>query len=130
MKRGMLTGLALLVLGGCVADSMKSYVGQDVRNIELAYGAPSNVVDMGGGARAYQWTRVSVSTTPMQAVTTEHKDRRGHRVKETTYTGGQQSVSRCLYTFNTHWDAGRNGWIVTGFRQPSLDCALGDLDDG
>jgi hypothetical protein len=129
MKRFIPYVLALTV-GACVADTMQTYVGQDVRAVELAYGPPSNVIDMGGGVRAYQWTRTSVSTTPGSAVTTTEKDKKGRRRSETRFIGGEQSVSRCLYTFMTGWNPQRNGWIVTGYRQPSLDCALGDLDQG
>ena len=118
---------ALALLAGCVADTMRGYVGQDVRQVELAYGPPSNVIDLGNGTRAYQWTRISVSTTPVSAVTTSNKDKKGRRTSETQFIGGEQSTSRCVYTFLTVWSPQRNGWTVTGIRQPSLDCAVGDL---
>jgi hypothetical protein len=121
---------ALALVGGCVADTMRGYVGQDVRRVELAYGPPSNVIELGNGARAYQWTRISVSTEPASAVTTTRKDRKGRRVSTTELTGGDQSVSRCLYTFMTAWSPQQGGWIVTGIREPSLDCAIGSLDAG
>jgi hypothetical protein len=63
----------------------------------------------------------------MSAVSTTERDRKGRKTTETQFIGGEQSVTRCLYTFNTAWDRQLNGWIVTGFRQPSFDCAVGDL---
>jgi hypothetical protein len=63
----------------------------------------------------------------MSAVTTTDKDRKGRKTTETQFVGGQQSVTDCLYTFLTTWDARQGGWIVTGIRQPSFDCAIGDL---
>lgn len=115
------------MLDACVADAMRNYVGQDVRQVELALGPPSNVVDLGGGMRAYQWTRVDVSSTPASAVTTTSKDKKGRRIATTELIGGQQSVSRCLYTFMATWTPPQGGWIVTAIRQPSFDCAIGGL---
>ncbi|MDQ2804589.1 MAG: hypothetical protein M3Y41_18615 [Pseudomonadota bacterium] len=129
MNKHVVGTIAILAtLGACVANTMRTYVGQDVRQVELAYGPPSNVIDLGGGTRAYQWSRISVSSTPASAVTTTSKDKKGRRYSETQFVGGGQSVSRCLYTFMTAWSPPQNGWIVTGIRQPSLDCAIGGLD--
>jgi len=57
------------LLGACVytAEKMQTFVGKDVRFVELSYGPPSNVIEMGKGARAYQWTRVTTHTTPVSA---------------------------------------------------------------
>lgn len=128
MKAALATCVLAILLTGCTADTMRGYVGQDVRNVELAYGPPANQIDLGNGTRAYQWNKISTDTTPMTAVTTTDKDKKGRRTKQTQFVGGTQSVTNCLYTFITAWDAKRNGWIVTGFRQPSLDCAIGGLD--
>lgn len=118
---------APFLLTACAADTMRGYVGQDIRNVELAYGPPANQVDLGPGARAFQWRKISVSTTPVTAVTTTEKDKKGRKTTETQYVGGDQTVTNCLYTFITAWDPHRGGWIVTGIREPSLDCAIGDL---
>ncbi len=126
----VLGSLTLAMLGACVADTMRTFVGQDVRQVAIAYGPPSSVIDLGGGTRAYQWTRISVSSTPVSAVTTTTKDKKGRRISSTELVGGEQSVDRCLYTFMTAWNPQRNGWIVTGIRQPSLACAIGDLGAG
>jgi hypothetical protein len=115
------------ILSGCAADTMRGYVGQDIRSVELAYGPSSNQIDLGSGARAFQWTKVSVDTTPVSAVTTTNKDKKGRKTTETQYTGGQTNVTSCVYTFLTAWNPQRSGWIVTGIREPSFDCAIGDL---
>ena len=118
----------VLLLTGCTADTMKGYIGQDIRAVELAYGPPTNQIDLGGGNRAFQWQKVSVDTTPVTAVTTTDKDRKGRKTTETQFVGGDQTVTKCLYTFLTVWSPPQNGWIVTGFRQPSFDCAVGGLN--
>jgi hypothetical protein len=117
----------LALLTACVADEMRSYVGQDIRAVELAYGPPTSQVDLGGGTRAFQWQKISVDTTPMSAVTTTDKDRKGHKTTQTQFIGGDQSVTKCLYTFLTAWNPQQNGWIVTGIRKPSFDCAIGGM---
>jgi hypothetical protein len=128
MKNSLAIGALVLLLSGSVADTMRGYVGQDIRAVELAYGPPLNQIDLGNGTRAFQWNKVSVDTTPMTAVTSTDKDKKGRRKEQTQFVGGSQSVTNCLYTFLAVWDKKRNGWIVTGFRQPSLDCAIGSLD--
>jgi hypothetical protein len=119
---------SLLLLDACAADTMRSYIGQDIRNVQLAYGPPVGQVDLGDGTRAYQWQKVSVTTTPASTVTTTDKDKKGNKTYQTQYVGGHQSVTNCVYTFITAWNVQRNGWIVTGIREPSFDCAIGDLN--
>jgi hypothetical protein len=116
------------LLTGCVSDTMRNFVGHDIREVELAYGPPSNQIDMGGGTRAFQWTKISVDTTPMSAVTTTDKDRKGRKTTSTQFVGGNQSVTQCLYTFLTVRNPQANSWTVTGFRQPSFDCAIGGIN--
>jgi hypothetical protein len=99
MKARLAIGALLTLFTGCVADKMRGYVGQDIRAVMLAYGPPANEIDLGGGTRAFQWSKTSVDTTPLSAVTTTDKDKKG----------------------------GRTTQVVTGFRQPSLDCAIGGL---
>lgn len=128
MKTSSAICTIVILLAACVTDTMRGYVGRDIRTVELAYGPPVNQIDLGNGTRAFQWSKVSVDTTPMTAVTTTDKDKKGRKIKQTQFVGGTQTATNCLYTFITSWDSKRSGWIVTGFRQPSLDCAIGDLD--
>jgi hypothetical protein len=122
----MKLALALcLLLTSCVADTMRGYVGQDIRSVELTYGPPVNEIDLGNGTRAFQWAKVSVDTTPVSAVSTTDKDRKGRKTTQTQFIGGDTTVTRCLYTFITTRSG--DSWIVTGIRQPSFDCAIGSL---
>jgi predicted small secreted protein len=127
MKASLSICALVILVAGCAAETMRGYVGQDIRAVVLAYGPPANEVDLGGGTRAFQWSKTSVDTTPVSAVTTTERDRRGRRTTQTQLVGGTQTVTNCLYTFLAAWDPRRDGWIVTGFRQPSLDCAVGGL---
>ncbi len=127
MKSWVVLNVVAILLVGCVADKMRSYVGQDIRQVELAYGPPVNQIDLGNGTRAFQWAKISVDTTPVSAVTTTDKDSRGRKTTQTQFVGGDQSVTKCLYTFITAWNPSGNGWVVTGIREPSFDCAIGDL---
>jgi hypothetical protein len=116
-----------IVVTGCAADTMRGFVGQDIRSVELEYGPPANQIDLGNGQRAYQWQKVSLDTSPATAVTTTDTDKKGRKVQQTQFVGGSQDVTTCLYTFLTTWNAGRNGWIVTGIKEPSISCAMGGL---
>lgn len=127
MKAALAICALVILLAGCAADTMRGYVGQDIRAVELAYGPPANQIDLGNGVRAFQWSKTSVDTTPLSAVTTTEKDRKGRRTTRTQFVGGTETVTNCLYTFLASWRPQQGGWIVTGFRQPSLDCAIGDL---
>jgi hypothetical protein len=127
MRASLAICALVVLLAGCAADAMRGYVGQDIRAVVLAHGPPANEVDLGGGTRAFQWSRTSVHTTPPTAVTTTDRDRRGRRTTQTQLVGGTQTVTNCLYTFLAAWDPRREGWVVTGFRQPSLECAIGVL---
>src|SRR3954449_7751620 len=110
MKGSVAIGATVVLLAACVADTMRSYVGQDIRAVMLAYGPPANEVDLGGGTRAFQWRKISVDTTTVSAVTTT-KDKKGRRIEQTQFVGGTQNVTDCLYTFISAWDPQRNGWI-------------------
>jgi hypothetical protein len=128
LKLHFLLGGVILALTGCAADTMRGYVGRDIRAVELANGPPANQIDLGGGTRAFQWRKISVDTTPMSAVTTSENDRKGRKTTETQFVGGQQTVTDCLYTFIATWNPQQNSWIVSAIRQPSLDCAIGGLN--
>jgi predicted small secreted protein len=128
MKASVAVCAALVPLAACAADTMRGYVGQDIRAVTLAYGPPANEIDLGGGTRAFQWSKASVDTAPPSAVTTTERDRKGRRVTRTEFVGGTQTVTDCVYTFLAARDPRRDGWVVTGFRQPSLDCAIGGLN--
>jgi hypothetical protein len=72
----------------------RSYIGQDIRQVQLAYGPPADAIDLGNGVRAYQWTRVSLSSTPITAPTTARRNKKGQDVSTTQVVGMQQTVDR------------------------------------
>jgi hypothetical protein len=127
MKLTLTLCVLAAMLAGCAADKMRSYIGQDIRSVELSYGPSANQIDLGNGTRAFQWAKISVDTTPVSAVTTTDKDRKGRKTTQTEFIGGDQTVTRCLYTFITTWNPQANAWVVTGIREPSFDCAIGGL---
>src|ERR1700733_4258195 len=126
MKFALAASVATALLVGCVADTMRSYVGRDIREVELSYGPAVNQIDLGNGTRAFQWLKVSVDTTPVSAVSTTDKDRKGRKTTQTQFIGGDTTVTRCLYTFITAQRG--DGWVVTGIREPTFDCAIGGLN--
>ena len=125
MGRRLILSLCAQLLAGCAADTMRSYVGQDIRNVELAYGPPINQINLGNGSRAFQWGKVSVDTTPVSALTTTDKDRKGRETTQTRFTGGETTVTRL--SLHLRHDPERRELDLTGTREPSLDCAIGDL---
>lgn len=46
---------AALMLAGCVSTEMRRYVGQDISEVQMRYGAPANVIALPNGNRAYQF---------------------------------------------------------------------------
>ena len=104
---------------------MQSYVGKDVREVMLDYGAPANAFDMGDDRRAFQWVVGKSYTTPVQATTYGSVNAIGSTAwvnSNTTITGGQTVNSRCLYTLFGNWNDAKKGWFVTGFKEPNLMC--------
>jgi predicted small secreted protein len=77
MKPTIAMWATVMLLAACAADAMRGYIGQDIRNVELSYGPSANQIDLGNGTRAFQWSKISVDTTPATAVTTTDKDKKG-----------------------------------------------------
>jgi len=59
--------VALLVAAGCAANTMRGYVGQDIRAVVLAYGPPVGEIDLGGGTRAFQWNKACAAERTRKA---------------------------------------------------------------
>lgn len=125
MKKISLLILVAASLIGCASQIMQNYVGKDVREIMLDYGAPANAFDMGDGRRAFQWTIGSSYTVPTTAITTGSINTLGTATwvtSNTTITAGQAINSTCLYTLFAKWNEGTKGWFVTDFKKPNLMC--------
>ena len=67
MKTSFAICTSVILVAGCVADTMRGYVGQDIRAVVLAYGPPANEIDLGGGTRASRALTCSSSRTGMRA---------------------------------------------------------------
>ena len=135
--RAALIIFCILLLAGCASQIMQGYVGKDMREVMLDYGAPANAFDMGDGRRAFQWVINSSYTTPTYATTTGTVNTTGNAYaignnvygnanswvnSNTVITGGQTINSRCVYTMFGVWSELKKGWDIVGFKQPRLDC--------
>jgi hypothetical protein len=115
-------------LCGCASQTLKSYIGKDVRDIELEIGPPINTIDFDDGRRAFQWSVTSSYTSPVHAHTTTTTPAAigGSptlpATSTTTVTGGHTSLSTCLYTVFAVRDESKSAWIVVDFKKPSWDC--------
>ncbi|WP_414897841.1 hypothetical protein [Rhodovulum sp. YEN HP10] len=116
-----LTILCLVFLTGCASQIMKGYVGKPVTEAMLDYGAPSNVMTLEDGRRAYQWTIQNTGTVAVPTTSTATVYGAGG-----TATAFGQSTSyvpyseKCVYTLTASQQG--EAWIVDGFRKPRLAC--------
>jgi len=100
---------------------MESYVGKSVKEPILDYGPPTNVIDLGEGRRAFQWSISSSGYVPMSTPTSA-----------TVYgTGGMTAVygqstsyvpyqNDCLDTLTARQQG--DDYIIDGFRRPRIMC--------
>ena len=125
MKICALLGLCLVILAGCATTRLESFIGEDVRRAVVVNGQPSNVMDMGDGRRAFQWSLDKSYTAPTTANSYGNISTYGNAAyytNSTVVTGGQTTNWTCVYTLYTRWNEGRQGWIVEGFEKPSFQC--------
>lgn len=121
----LITFIVVFLLGGCASQIMNSYLGNDVREVMVDYGAPTNAFDMGDGRRAFQWIMEDEYTTPVTATTTGNINTYGSSSwvnSNTIITGGQTINSKCIYTMFGRWNDQHQGWYITDFKKPSLMC--------
>lgn len=109
--------LLALGLGGCVSTEMKSLVGSPIQEAQIRYGAPEQVIDMPGGARAYQF-RAGGGTLLLPSSSTTTATVAGPSIMaQTTGTpGGFVRSDGCLLTFIAHQRTG--AWIIDDIRVP------------
>lgn len=112
----VLCAIGTIWLAGCASEVMRGYVGKDITEVVLDYGAPSNVMKLPDGRVAFQWNRRTSYTTP---VTTNIYDY-GSYASATTY-GGNTSTYDCLYTLFAVPNE-QESFTVVDFREPSLMC--------
>lgn len=119
---GILTSFALL-LTGCVSTHMQQFIGEDIREVVMVDGPPTNVFEHSEGRRVFQfyWGGGSY-TIPGTATTTANAYTLGSSVygAATTVSTPATNVSSdgCLISYITRWDESRDGWIVEEVRFP------------
>ena len=119
ITRAMTVG-AVLTLSACASQVMEGYVGQSITEPMLDYGQPAAIFDLPDGRRAFQWSISSWGSVPI--VSTDTTSNGVHDWADVTRT---RTISipveeTCLYTL--YGVPRGNDWIVTGYRQPSLEC--------
>lgn len=111
--------LALLMcLSGCVSTEMKSYVGQDIREVILTNGQPIGVMDMGEESRAFlfMWGGSSQASAALNSTTQTTSDWLGKTKVESS--GSAIISSGCIISYITRWDDSRKGWVIFDYRYP------------
>lgn len=112
----------IVFLAGCASTEMKSYIGQDIREVILTNGQPIGAIDMGNGTRAFQFmwggsttiTASSQSTTNVNLIGNDAWFRKG----EITSSGNALISNGCVVAYLTHWDEQQQSWIIYDYRIP------------
>ena len=105
--------LAPLLLAGCVSTQMKSFVGKDISEAFIRYGAPEQVIQMPDGRRAFQF-RWGGGVVPVAGQATTAFD---YNTITTTATPAMiYNAPGCLITFIATGEGSR--WTVTETRTP------------
>ena len=120
--RFVATVLAMLVLlTACASEVMGTYIGKSISEPMMDYGRPTNVYDLEGNRRAFQWIMNQSGTYPITTPSYGTIYGTGGwatvTTSSTTYVPYSQT---CAYTLT----ATKSGddWIVDGFRKPTLGC--------
>lgn len=120
MKK-ILAFLSVFVLTSCASQIMESYIGKDIKEVMMDYGAPSAVLDLDKGKKAYQWHKVTTEHVPAQVYTTSSAYGMLHTpVTNTYFTPAYSYSSDCFYTFIAEQRGDK--WVVASFRSPALMC--------
>lgn len=131
MRQGIIMVAIAMALSGCASSIMQSYVGKDINEVIMDYGAPINSFDMPDGKRAFQWhdtvtyqspaivnTYNNGAGTTLQSGSLYTHSYRGNSTS--VITPGYSNTDHCFYTLFAE-KIGKQ-WIVTGFRKPRLAC--------
>lgn len=113
--------LICLVVAGCATAILDGYVGKSISEPILDYGPPVNVLELPDGRKAFQWAVNSSGVIPV----TNYSSGTAWTGATSTYVTGTSTSyvpysNRCVYTLYARPQG--EDWIVTGYRQPSLDC--------
>lgn len=121
MRIALASWTVAILLAGCVSTEMKSFVGQDIREVILVSGPPIAAMDMGDGTRAFQFmwggapTTAQVSSGSGTLTTTSEQLL---SKSELTASASTVASSGCVISYITRWNDSRKAWIVTDYRYP------------
>jgi hypothetical protein len=145
MKK-LIVVLCLVIVSGCAVNTnrLKGYIGQGIRQVMIDYGRPVNVIDMGGGVRAYQFTESNTRVLPKQETVrtnsttygntrtngnlfgssgngTFNSSGRGSASTNTTqtYVTTERINFDCTYTLMTAFARSTGNWVVTEVKSPT-----------
>ena len=121
MRSSILITAALAMLIGCASQIMGKYVGQDIREVAISYGPPSNAFDLGDGRRVFQWITETNLTAPGHSATTGTATVVGPTVwmnSQTQITPAQTISQQDVCSYIAKWDQPTNSWLVTEVRIP------------
>lgn len=122
--------LSVLLLSSCSstnrsADTMKSFIGKDIREVILAKGEATRTVNMQGGVKAYQWVKSRSLKNPSVIQSTGNITASPYNAninQNTIISGGSTINQTCRYTLLTKYDKKLNSWIVDSFKEPERGC--------
>ena len=100
---------------------MGKYVGQDIREVAITYGPPSNAFDLGDGRRVFQWITTTKLTTPATVQTTGTVTTTGNTDwlnTNTTISSPQTITQEDVCSYIATWDEAQNAWVVSEVRIP------------
>jgi len=112
---------SVILIASCASQIMGKYVGQDVRDVAITYGPPSNAFDLGDGRRVFQWISTTSMTTPGTAQTTATVTIIGNTEwlnSNTTITSPQTITQKDVCSYIATWDEAQSAWIVSEVRIP------------
>lgn len=116
-----LTVMIAFAVAGCASQIMGKYVGQDIREVALTYGPPSNAFDYSDGQRVFQWISTTSITMPSTSTTTGSATVVGNSVwmnSNTHITSPQTITQKDVCSYIATWDTSKSAWIVSEVRIP------------
>jgi len=118
-----------LLLTGCAAQIMQSYVGKSLGDAVASYGPPSYAYDTGPNTRTFIWSMQKRTVLPGYATTNANVSWYGNMATgtaTTTYTPPVAITGTCHYAIHaqrtrTDFD-GPAAWTITGYNPPRVGC--------
>lgn len=123
--KNLFAALSLMFLMGCASQIMQGYVGHPVSDAVIDYGMPVTAFDIDQNTRAFIWQKTSTHTSPSYVST--YGNSYGNMWSATSYISpAQTSTHTCNYVIyaqkaDNNLD-GPAGWIITGYKKPSIWC--------